>query len=53
MALWVYFAAPLAGMLLAAEAYLRTGRARVAHCAKLHHENGRPCIFFCRYGELR
>jgi aquaporin Z len=53
MALWVYFAAPLAGMLLAAEAYLRTGRARVAHCAKLHHENGQRCIFFCRYGELR
>jgi len=52
-ALWVYFAAPLAGMLLAAEVYLRTGRARVAHCAKLHHENDQPCIFLCRYGELR
>jgi aquaporin Z len=53
MALWVYFAAPLAGMLLAAEVYVRTGQARVAHCAKLHHENGQRCIFFCRYGELR
>jgi aquaporin Z len=52
-ALWVYFAAPLTGMLLAAETYVRTGRARVAHCAKLHHENGQRCIFFCRYGELR
>jgi len=52
-ALWVYFVAPLAGMLLAAETYLRTGRARVAHCAKLHHENDQPCIFRCRYGELR
>jgi aquaporin Z len=52
-ALWVYFAAPLAGMLLAAEAYARLGRARVAHCAKLHHENDHPCIFLCRYGELR
>jgi aquaporin Z len=51
--LWVYFAAPLTGMLLAAETYVRTGRARVAHCAKLHHENGQRCIFFCRYGELR
>jgi aquaporin Z len=52
-ALWVYFVAPLTGMLLAAEAYVRTGRARIAHCAKLHHENGKRCIFFCRYGELR
>ena len=53
MALWVYFTAPLAGMLLAAETYVRTGRVRIAHCAKHHHENGQPCIFFCRYGELR
>jgi aquaporin Z len=52
-ALWVYFAAPLTGMLLAAETYVRTGRARAVHCAKLHHENGHRCIFFCRYGELR
>ena len=53
MALWVYFVAPVAGMLLAAETYLRAGRARIAHCAKLHHENDQRCIFFCRYGELR
>jgi len=52
-ALWVYLVAPLAGMLLAAEAYLRAGRVRVAHCAKLHHENDHRCIFLCRYGELR
>lgn len=52
-ALWVYFVAPLAGMLLAAETYLRFGRARVVHCAKYHHENDARCIFNCRYGELR
>jgi aquaporin Z len=52
-ALWVYFVAPLAGMLLAAETYVRTGRAREVHCAKLHHENDHRCIFRCRYGELR
>ncbi|HEX4823896.1 MAG TPA: aquaporin [Candidatus Polarisedimenticolaceae bacterium] len=52
-ALWIYFTAPLAGMLLAAEAYVRTGHARIAHCAKHHHENDQPCIFRCRYGELR
>jgi len=53
MALWVYFTAPVAGMLLAAETYVRTGRARFAHCAKYHHENDQRCIFRCRYGELR
>ena len=41
-ALWVYFVAPLLGMLLAAEAYRRVGS---AHCAKLHHDNPRRCIF--------
>ncbi len=52
-ALWVYFLAPTAGMLLAAETYLRVGRNRKVHCAKLHHENDQPCIFLCRFGELR
>jgi aquaporin Z len=52
-ALWIYFAAPLAGMLLAAETYVRAGRGHVAHCAKYHHENHERCIFRCRYGELR
>lgn len=41
-ALWVYFTAPILGMLLAAEAY-RHGRS--VHCAKLHHDNPRRCIF--------
>jgi aquaporin Z len=52
-ALWVYFAAPALGMLLAAELYVRTGTRRVVHCAKYHHENRQRCIFLCRYGELR
>jgi aquaporin Z len=44
-ALWVYFTAPLIGMLAAAEVYVRTkGRQSVA-CAKLHHENHTRCIF--------
>ncbi len=42
-ALWIYFTAPLAGMLLAAEVYTRS-KARVL-CAKLHHENRYRCIF--------
>jgi aquaporin Z len=49
-ALWVYFTAPLAGMLLAAEVFARTG-ARAA-CAKLHHHNRKRCIFNCEFGEI-
>jgi aquaporin Z len=47
-ALWVYFTAPLVGMLLAAEIYSRLyGKAAVA-CAKMHHQNAKRCIF-CAY----
>lgn len=48
-ALWVYFTAPLVGMLFAAEVFARTG-ARAA-CAKLHHHNRKRCIFNCEYKE--
>ena len=47
-ALWVYFTAPLLGMLLAAEVFARAG-ARAA-CAKLHHHNRKRCIFNCEFG---
>lgn len=48
-ALWIYFSAPPAGMLLAAEVYTRVkGREAVA-CAKLHHANNQRCIFKCSY----
>jgi aquaporin Z len=41
--LWLYFAAPPLGMLLAAEVYVRV-KGRVAiHCARLHHVG--PCLF--------
>ena len=44
--LWVYFTAPLLGMLLAAQTYvLFNGR---AVCAKYHHQNNFRCIF-CEY----
>jgi aquaporin Z len=49
-ALWVYFAAPLLGMLAAAQLYVRTRGLSHVLCAKLHHENPQPCIFQCRYG---
>jgi len=44
-ALWVYFTAPLIGMLSAAEVYLRTRGRQSVGCAKLHHENPKRCIF--------
>jgi aquaporin Z len=44
-AAWIYFVAPTVGMLLAAEAHLRLGRRRAAHCAKLHHDARKRCIF--------
>jgi aquaporin Z len=43
--LWVYFTAPPLGMLLAAEVYTRLGKSRNLACPKLHHNNGRRCIF--------
>jgi aquaporin Z len=50
-ALWLYFLAPLLGMLAAAELYLLLAGARRIHCAKLHHDNAQPCIFRCGWGE--
>jgi aquaporin Z len=47
--LWIYFTAPLAGMLLAAEVFVRRhGRSRVT-CAKLHHPCNVRCIFNCGF----
>ena len=44
-AIWLYFTAPLAGMMLAAHAYLRVMR-RPVPCAKIAHAE--PCLF-CEY----
>ena len=46
-ALWVYFAGPLAGMALAAEAYVRARGRKAVRCAKLHHPAHVRCIFRC------
>ena len=45
-ACWIYFIAPPLGMLAAAMVHTRMNR-EVA-CAKLHHQNGKRCIF-CEY----
>jgi aquaporin Z len=44
-ALWIYFTAPLIGMLAAAEIYLRRRGTSGVACAKLQHENNKRCIF--------
>lgn len=48
-AIWVYFTAPLLGMLSAAEVYVRSKGKRAVRCAKLHHHNNKRCIFHCGY----
>jgi aquaporin Z len=47
-AMWIYFTAPPLGMLLATELYLRRHGPSGIFCAKLHHLNGKRCIF-CEY----
>jgi aquaporin Z len=44
-ALWIYFTAPPLGMLLAAQVRLWTRGQHGIHCAKLHHQNDKRCIF--------
>jgi aquaporin Z len=44
-ALWIYFTAPMFGMLVAAEVFLRGSGGVAPYCAKLHHANNKRCIF--------
>jgi aquaporin Z len=48
-ALWIYFTAPPLGMLAAAQAFLWVRDNEGPHCAKLHHDNDKRCIF-CHSG---
>jgi aquaporin Z len=48
-AIWVYFSAPLLGMLFSAEIYIRSqGHDRIL-CAKLHPDPLYECPFLCHY----
>jgi aquaporin Z len=49
---WIYFTAPPAAMLLAAEIHLRFGCGRPVYCAKLNHFTKHRCIFRCRHHEM-
>jgi aquaporin Z len=48
-AVWIYFVAPLLGMLAAAEVFVRTRGAHAVICAKLNHSGTSGCIFRCGY----
>jgi aquaporin Z len=50
-ALWVYFLAPILGMLVAAELFLWVRGGIGPYCAKLHHANDKRCVF--RHGTQR
>jgi aquaporin Z len=43
--IWIYLTAAPAGMLLAAEWYIRSYGKSAVFCAKLHHQNDKRCIF--------
>ncbi len=49
---WIYVAAPVLGMLLAAEIHVRLRRMPVV-CAKLQHNTRRRCIFRCGYAAAK
>jgi aquaporin Z len=52
-ALWLYFLAPILGMMLSAELYLRSfGEDRIL-CAKLHPDPDYPCPFLCHFPNHR
>ena len=46
---WLYFAAPLLGMMASAEIYLRVYGANRVLCAKLHPDPRYPCPFLCDF----
>lgn len=46
---WIYYAAPLAGMLLAAALFVRVRGAGAVRCARLNHTGPFVCIFRCGY----
>lgn len=48
-AFWIYLTAPLLGMWLAGFAYSNWPSQTHIYCAKLAHNNNRPCIFHCDY----
>ena len=50
---WVYFTAPLIGMMGVAEFYLRSFGPDCILCAKLHPDPAYPCPFWCQFPRHR
>jgi len=50
-AIWLYFVAPVAGMMLAAELHIRIFGIDKILCAKLHPGTDRACPFNCQFPE--
>jgi aquaporin Z len=50
---WLYFAAPLLGMMTSAEVYLRSNGADRILCAKLHPDPKYRCPFLCHFPNHR
>jgi aquaporin Z len=48
-AIWLYFVAPILGMLGSAEVYVRSQGADQILCAKLHPDPRYPCPFLCNF----
>jgi aquaporin Z len=48
-AIWLYFVAPLLGMMTSAEIYLRVYGKENVLCAKLHPDPNYPCPFLCQF----
>ena len=51
--LWIYLTAPSLAMLAASEVYVRFLPGGEVYCAKLYHDSKSPCIFRCRFKEMR
>ena len=47
--IWIYFVAPVIGMMTAAEVFVRTRGLHAVICAKLNHSGTARCIFRCGY----
>jgi aquaporin Z len=51
--IWIYFTAPPLGMLLAAEAFVRSHGISRTTCAKYRHDDAYRCIFCNHQAEQR
>ncbi len=47
--MWLYFSAPLLGMLLSARLYVLTSGSQAVYCGKLFHDLHSPCPFRCQF----